>query len=129
MIIRTLSLLTVLAAFGSVSTPVFAADDEIAAPGAQITIPVDPPRCDPRMRDCRPEPRPQPCQPWMRNCNPEPRPQPNYECFARNALGRTFVAYGSWRTPRQYILERALEMCRNQSIPFIRNTCREMGCR
>jgi hypothetical protein len=113
MTIRILGLLAAIATLATVSTPSFAAEDEIAAPStdeAVATSPVPPPRCEPWMRDCRrPEPRP---------------PMRYYRCFARNILGRTFVAVGGGRTPLYFVQSRALQNCRMQSFPLIRNTCR-----
>ena len=61
------------------------------------------------------------------------RPRPPFHremtCFARNALGRTFAARGNFRTPR-FVLERqALNECFRGSLPIIKRTCREVGCR
>ena len=121
MIIRILSILATVAALGAVSTPSFAADDAVTTPNESAVEAVSP---DAARR----------CEPWMhdRNCyRPLPRPdyRRNFECFARNSLGRTFVAYGNWRTPRYFVQERALQQCRAYSLPFIRATCRMVGCR
>ncbi len=114
MTIRILSLLALLATFAS--TPAFAADEEIATPtNDSVDAAV---------------PAPFPCQPWMRNCvRPVPPPMRYFQCFARNALGRTFVAYGNFRTPRFVVENRAVQNCRFGSLPLIRFTCRPIGCR
>jgi hypothetical protein len=64
-------------------------------------------------------------EPWRPECHQHEQ----FECFARNAVGRTFVAYGDFRTPRYEVEQRALEMCRYESLPFLRFTCRAIGCR
>ncbi|MGZ3651373.1 MAG: hypothetical protein ACXWR1_01695 [Bdellovibrionota bacterium] len=111
MSLKLLGLLAAIAAFSSVSGPAFAAaDDEMMTPN------------DTAMEDMMPEP-PRP---------PMPFPPPfrrNVTCYARNALGRTFAASGNWRTPRSFLLQRALNECIRFSLPFIRRTCRPAGCR
>lgn len=51
-----------------------------------------------------------------------------FVCYARNVTGRTFAAWGNWRTPARWVQMRALEQCRRNS-GFFRFTCRNIGCR
>lgn len=115
MTIKTFGILAAAIAFSTASAPSFAADDEIVAPdqsGVEAAVPA-----------------PIRCEPWMRNCRAPQPPRRNFTCFARNVTGRTFSAYGNWRTPRYYVQQRALQLCQNQSLPLIRRTCRMIGCR
>lgn len=56
------------------------------------------------------------------------RPRGNFVCYARNIRGRTFAAWGNWRTPARWVQQRALQQCRYQS-GVLRFTCRNIGCR
>lgn len=49
-------------------------------------------------------------------------------CYARNVTGRTFAAWGNWRTPAWYVQRAAMESCRRNS-GFFRFSCRNIGCR
>src|SRR4051794_23760742 len=71
MIIRTLSILALLASLSAFSAPVFAAEDEIATSNdeqVEATSPNPPPRCEP----------------WMRHCVRPP--MRNFACYSRNVL-------------------------------------------
>lgn len=57
-----------------------------------------------------------------------PAPRGRFVCYARNATGRTFAAWGTFRTPARWVQQRALEQCRRSS-GFFRFTCRNIGCR
>lgn len=126
MTIRILGLLAAIATLATLSTPSFASTDEAAAPAPRSDVAASPTPhyCAPWMRDCNPDPYR--CEPWMRDCRP---PMERFACFARNIFGRTFVAYGNFRTPRDFVLFRALQQCRYQSLPFIARTCHVIGCR
>lgn len=59
---------------------------------------------------------------------PRPPQRGNFVCYSRNIRGRTFAAYGNWRTPARWVQDRALDQCRRQS-GFLRFSCRNIGCR
>lgn len=50
-----------------------------------------------------------------------------FVCTSRNIQGRTFRAYGNYRTPLNYVRMRSLQMCRNRSF-ILGRTCRVISC-
>lgn len=50
-------------------------------------------------------------------------------CQARNILGQSFNARGNWRAPQRTVANRAMNQCRQRSLPFIARTCQLVGCR
>ncbi len=57
-----------------------------------------------------------------------PRNRGRVVCYARNSTGRTFAAWGNWRTPLWRVQGAALQNCRRHS-GFFRFSCRNVGCR
>jgi len=51
-----------------------------------------------------------------------------FVCYARNIRGRTFAAWGNFRTPPRFVQRRALDQCRYRS-GVLRFSCRSLGCR
>src|SRR5262245_23418788 len=63
--------------------------------------------------------------------NPEAPPpfRGNFVCYSRNISGRTFQAFGNFRTPQWRVQNRALQLCRAHSGFILGRTCRNVGCR
>jgi len=112
--LRILAMATLMAMITSTaSTTAFAfegaADSVVATEAADATLEtstVDPTAHPPR---------------W----SPAPR---RLVCYARNVTGRTFAAWGNFRTPPRWVQQRAMQICRNNS-GFFRFSCRSLGCR
>ncbi len=108
---KILSLLALVAALTTVSAPSFANEDEFMTPNDSQVESNNP--------DAARPPR------W----NNDWRHRRNFVCYARNATGRTFAAYGNFRMPRWSVQQRALQACHRGSFFILRNTCRSIGCR
>lgn len=114
MTIRILGLAALMAIFAGTSNKAMASDE--AAPsvemsdlaGLDVNNSEDPAAAPPR---------------W----NPR-QPRGTFVCYARNVTGRTFGAWGNWRTPMWRVQSAALESCRRNS-GFFRFSCRNIGCR
>lgn len=106
---KVLSILTVFAAITSFSTPVLA-DTELDTSIIEAARNPSPPD-------------------WNDRYPPEWNRRGGMMCRARNILGQSFNARGDWRTPQQWVANRALTACRQRSLPFIARTCQLVGCR
>ncbi len=50
-------------------------------------------------------------------------------CYARNARGRSFEAFGGLDSSRYFVERRAVGMCRLGSVYILRHSCHATGCR
>lgn len=113
MTIKILSLAALMAICTTTTSTAFANEEETLAPSDEMALTTENPDAA-RHRDPR----------W----NPRPPRQQRVVCYARNVTGRTFAAYGNWRTPTRWVQEAALRSCQRNS-GFFRFSCRNIGCR